>query len=77
MKAAPHVVRTALALEAPLRPQRSVARLATMLPTNPPTVKTEVTTEKVKSDMGMHVGTINLVVNSEWANSLHVRTALI
>lgn len=48
-----------------------------MLPTNPPTVKTEVTTEKVKSDMGMHVGTINLVVNSEWANSLHVRTALI
>ena len=56
MIAAPAIVSKALNLAVGLRPLLSMIRLAIKLPESPPTVKIEVTTEKVKWDMGMHVG---------------------
>ena len=53
---APRAVIAALDLAAPRRPQWSIARLAPILPINPPTVYIEVTTENIGSDMGMHTG---------------------
>jgi len=53
---APTAVISALNLEAPRLPQRSIAILALMLPIKPPTVYMAVTTENVVSDMGMHTG---------------------
>jgi hypothetical protein len=56
MRAAPPAVNKALSLVAPLRPRESIIIFADKLPMRPPIVKTAVTTEKIDSDMGMHVG---------------------
>lgn len=56
MKPAPTAITKALARHAPLRPQRSMTTFAPRLPSRPPTVYTEVRTEKVASSMAMHVG---------------------
>lgn len=53
---APIAIIRALALIVPLRPHLSMITLANMLPSSPPTVYTEVRTEKVASVIGMHVG---------------------
>ena len=62
MRAAPRTNITELARTAPFLPQRSIITFATKLPSRPPTVYTEVTTEKVASDIGIHVGRLRLVV---------------
>jgi hypothetical protein len=56
MRAAPLAVSKALTLVAPLRPRESIIRFADKLPMRPPIVKMAVTTEKIDSDIGMHVG---------------------
>lgn len=71
---APTAVITALIFVAPRRPQRSIMTLALTLPTNPPTVNMEVTTEKVESDMGMQSGR---PYKEPCSTFLHVRTACI
>jgi hypothetical protein len=53
IKPAPSATLKALARMAPLRPHRSIKRFATELPSSPPNVNTEVTTENVVSVMGM------------------------
>jgi len=52
----PTAVMNELALTASFLPLLSIIMLAPMLPNRPPTVNTDVTTEKVASDMGMHGG---------------------
>ena len=67
MKAVPNAMRIADIRFAPRRPHLSMIRLANKLPERPPTVKIEVTREKVLSDIGMHCED----------GILHVRTACI
>ena len=67
MKAEPNAMRKAHIRWAPRRPHLSMIRLANKLPERPPTVKMEVTREKVTSDIGMQVVC--------GGGILHVRTA--
>lgn len=75
MRAAPPAVNKALTLVAPLRPRESMTRFASRLPMRPPTVKMAVTTEKINSDMGMHVDRPKWIRSEDL--SLQVSTACI
>ena len=52
-----------------------MTRLAQRLPRRPPIVKTEVTKEKVKSDMGIHGSRYGEVGNKVGDAALQVKTA--
>ena len=67
MKDVPDAMRIADIRLAPRRPHLSIMRFANKLPARPPTVKMEVTREKVTSDIGMQVVC--------GGGILHVRTA--
>lgn len=54
ISAAPIPMNVAQTRCVPRRPELSMTILAERLPRRPPIVKTEVTREKVKSDMGIH-----------------------
>jgi hypothetical protein len=75
IKPPPTATDSALARMAPLRPQRSMTRFATELPKSPPTVNTDVTSEKLASVIGIHVGIAEW--NGLWPETLQVKTAWI
>lgn len=51
----PTATRSPLSCKAAFRPRRFMKLLAVQLPRRPPTVNTDVMSENVASDMGIHV----------------------
>lgn len=75
ISAVPTVTRIALVRAAAFLPYRSMTMLAERLPSKPPRVKIAVTTENVKSDIGIHFGRLNVVsVVCSFGWCLHVST---